>query len=253
MSTIALSSPDTFPPTAMEQSSSQELLIELSTALAAGLWWAQVEVTYPISEEPDYGDSNKWPRWEIMEAGDLSWPSPIVFNHASEEAESQSSASSDAILMRIEEPRQIHESMNQEVQQHEPQVTDKQRSPMAVKPIEEGHTESSQGSAVSASLPVSSSQTEHVSFRMFTAKCALTTISLPMDKKFSDILMERRQKWKEELRRQKRQQRSPNSPQGTPVTDTADVDHSVPVKKIKTSHQQLSIDDLCRKFADLCL
>ncbi len=38
------------------QSSSPELSEELTAALIAGRWWAIMEVSSPVSEEPEYGD-----------------------------------------------------------------------------------------------------------------------------------------------------------------------------------------------------
>jgi len=40
-------------------------------ALAAGRWWAIMEVSRPISEEPEYGDLTSGLWWETVEAEEL--------------------------------------------------------------------------------------------------------------------------------------------------------------------------------------
>ncbi|KAL0154650.1 hypothetical protein M9458_048913, partial [Cirrhinus mrigala] len=70
------------------QSSSPELSDELTTALAAGRWWAIMEVSSPLSEEPEYGDLTSLQWWGTMEAGETSCPTSLVFSDESEKAES---------------------------------------------------------------------------------------------------------------------------------------------------------------------
>ncbi|KAK9964841.1 hypothetical protein ABG768_005979 [Culter alburnus] len=91
-----------------EQSSSTQFSDELTTALAAGRWWAIVEVSHPISEEPEYGDliSGQW--GETVEAGEASCPTSLVFSVASEKAQRmfQHSGFSDAKLKTTKQRRQ---------------------------------------------------------------------------------------------------------------------------------------------------
>ena len=64
----------TFPigfPESAEQSLCPELSDELTMALAAGEWWAIMEVSHPISEEPEYGDLTSGLWWETVEAEEL--------------------------------------------------------------------------------------------------------------------------------------------------------------------------------------
>ncbi|XP_048042590.1 uncharacterized protein LOC125266180 [Megalobrama amblycephala] len=59
---------------------------ELTMALAAGKWWAMVEIAFPISEEPEYG--GMW--GDLVEAQDTSCPTSLVFSDASEKAQRRS-------------------------------------------------------------------------------------------------------------------------------------------------------------------
>ncbi len=101
MSTI----PTSFPESAV-QSSSSERWDELTTALAAGRWWAIMEVSSSISEEPEYGDLTSVQWWGTVEAGENSFPPSLVFSDESEKAESPHSVSSDATLNTKEPWRQ---------------------------------------------------------------------------------------------------------------------------------------------------
>ncbi|ROK15863.1 hypothetical protein DPX16_10167 [Anabarilius grahami] len=91
-----------------EQSSSTEFSDELTTALAAGRWWAIMEVSHPISEEPEYGDliSGQW--GETVEAGEASCPTSLVFSDASQKSQRrfQHSGFSDATLKTTKQWRQ---------------------------------------------------------------------------------------------------------------------------------------------------
>ncbi|XP_051729215.1 uncharacterized protein LOC127501306 [Ctenopharyngodon idella] len=81
---------------------------ELTTALAAGKWWAMVEVSSPISEEPEYGGhiSGQW--GDLVEAQETSCPTSLVFSDASEKAQrrSQHSGFSDASRKTTKQSRQ---------------------------------------------------------------------------------------------------------------------------------------------------
>ncbi|RXN33225.1 nascent polypeptide-associated complex subunit muscle-specific form-like protein [Labeo rohita] len=100
MSTI----PASFPECAV--SSSSELSDELITALAAGRWWAIMEVSSPISEEPEYGDlsSVKW--WGTVQAGESSCPTSLAFSDDSGKTESPYSGFSDETLNTEDQWRQ---------------------------------------------------------------------------------------------------------------------------------------------------
>ncbi|XP_016329500.1 neurofilament heavy polypeptide-like [Sinocyclocheilus anshuiensis] len=89
--------PTSFPESAV-QSSSSELSDELTTALAAGWWWAIMEVSSPISEEPEYGDLTSVQWWGTIKAGENPCPPSLVFSDESEKAESPHSGFSDATL-----------------------------------------------------------------------------------------------------------------------------------------------------------
>ncbi|XP_051725944.1 histone acetyltransferase p300-like [Ctenopharyngodon idella] len=81
---------------------------ELITALAVGKWWAMVEVSSPISEEPEYGGyiSGQW--GDLVEAQETSCPTSLVFSDASEKAQrrSQHSGFSDATRKTTKQSRQ---------------------------------------------------------------------------------------------------------------------------------------------------
>ncbi|RXN18640.1 forkhead box N3-like protein [Labeo rohita] len=79
-------------------SSSSELSDELTTALAAGRWWAIMEVSSPISEEPEYGDLTSVQWWGTMEAGESSCPTSLAFSDESGKTESPYSGVSDETL-----------------------------------------------------------------------------------------------------------------------------------------------------------
>ncbi|XP_077083325.1 uncharacterized protein LOC143736508 [Siphateles boraxobius] len=81
-----------------EQSSSTEFSDELTTALAAGRWWAIMEVSDPISEDAEYGDLIPGQWGGTVEAKETSMPTSLVFSDASEAAHSQHSGFSDAKL-----------------------------------------------------------------------------------------------------------------------------------------------------------
>ncbi|XP_059369548.1 uncharacterized protein LOC132107330 [Carassius carassius] len=134
MSTIPIG----FPESAV-QSSSSELSDEFTAALAAGRWWAIMEVSSPISEEPEYGDltSLRFPHsgfsestlntkesWRQKKTQSTPMPprylkgapvpafaekrdhtSSLVFNNASEKAVSLHSGFSDAKLKTTEQQR----------------------------------------------------------------------------------------------------------------------------------------------------
>ncbi|XP_042602761.1 neurofilament heavy polypeptide-like [Cyprinus carpio] len=122
MSTI----PTSFAESAV-QSSSSELLDELTTALAAGRWWAIMEVSSPLSEEPEYGDlTSLRSLYSSFSDATLSAPIPprsqkgapvpayaekrdhtssLVFSNALEKAESLHSGFSDAKLKTTEQQR----------------------------------------------------------------------------------------------------------------------------------------------------
>ncbi|XP_026095182.1 fibrous sheath CABYR-binding protein-like isoform X1 [Carassius auratus] len=70
------------------QSSSPELSDELTAALAAGRWWAIMEVSSPISEEPEYGDLTSVQWRGTMEAGETLCPKSVVFSDECEKTES---------------------------------------------------------------------------------------------------------------------------------------------------------------------
>ncbi|XP_059402309.1 neurofilament heavy polypeptide-like [Carassius carassius] len=81
----------TMPPSFSEstvQSSSPELSDELIAALAAGRWWAIMEVSSPISEEPEYGDLTSVQWQGTIEAGETLCPKSVVFRDECEKAES---------------------------------------------------------------------------------------------------------------------------------------------------------------------
>ncbi|KAK9981056.1 hypothetical protein ABG768_000624 [Culter alburnus] len=77
---------------------------ELTMALAAGKWWAMVEISFPIAEEPEYG--GMW--GDLVEAQDTSCPTSLVFGDASEKAQrrSQHSGFSDATRKTTKQSRQ---------------------------------------------------------------------------------------------------------------------------------------------------
>ncbi|XP_048053056.1 uncharacterized protein LOC125272336 isoform X2 [Megalobrama amblycephala] len=77
---------------------------ELTMALAAGKWWAMVEISFPIAEEPEYG--GMW--GDLVEAQDTSCPTSVVFSDASEKAQrrSQHSGFSDATQKNTKQSRQ---------------------------------------------------------------------------------------------------------------------------------------------------
>ncbi|KAK9974415.1 hypothetical protein ABG768_022515 [Culter alburnus] len=77
---------------------------ELTMALAAGKWWAMVEIASPISEEPEYG--GMW--GDLVEAQDTLCPTSLVFSDASEKAQrrSQHSGFSDATRKTTKRSRQ---------------------------------------------------------------------------------------------------------------------------------------------------
>ncbi|ROL52503.1 hypothetical protein DPX16_6187 [Anabarilius grahami] len=81
---------------------------ELTLALAAGKWWAMVEISSPISEEPEYGGhiSGQW--GDLVEAQDTSCPTSLVFSDASEKAQrrSQHSGFLDATPKTTKQSRQ---------------------------------------------------------------------------------------------------------------------------------------------------
>ncbi len=62
------------------QSSPPELSGELTAAFAAGWWLAIMEVSSPISEEPEYGDITSVQWWGTLEAGETSCPTSLVFS-----------------------------------------------------------------------------------------------------------------------------------------------------------------------------
>ncbi|XP_059402461.1 uncharacterized protein LOC132133591 [Carassius carassius] len=80
------------------QSSSPELSDELTAALAAGRWWAIMEVSSPISEEPEYGDLTSVQWQGTMEAGETLCPKSVVFRDECEKAESLHSGLQGATL-----------------------------------------------------------------------------------------------------------------------------------------------------------
>ncbi|XP_039513106.1 uncharacterized protein LOC120468635 [Pimephales promelas] len=82
-----------------------ELSEELTTALAAGRWWAIMEVSDPIPDDYqfDFSISEEW--GETEEAGATSRPSSLVFSDASEKAHFQHSGFSDAKLKTTPEWR----------------------------------------------------------------------------------------------------------------------------------------------------
>ncbi|XP_048045072.1 uncharacterized protein LOC125267456 isoform X3 [Megalobrama amblycephala] len=77
---------------------------ELTMALAAGKWWAMVEIAFPISEEPEYG--GMW--GDLVEAQDTLCPTSLVFSDASEKAQrrSQHAGFSDATRKTTKRSRQ---------------------------------------------------------------------------------------------------------------------------------------------------
>ncbi|RXN23793.1 neurofilament heavy polypeptide-like protein [Labeo rohita] len=91
---IVSTMPTSFPES--EQSSSPELSDELTTALATGRWWAIMEVSHPISEEPEYGDLTSGEWWGTKEAGVPSCPTSLVFSDESVKTESPYSGFPDA-------------------------------------------------------------------------------------------------------------------------------------------------------------
>ncbi|KAL0187704.1 hypothetical protein M9458_014803, partial [Cirrhinus mrigala] len=91
---IVSTMPTSFPE--REQSSSPELSDELTTALATGRWWAIMEVSHPISEEPEYGDLTSGEWWGTKEAGVPSCPTCLVFRDESLKTESPYSGFPDA-------------------------------------------------------------------------------------------------------------------------------------------------------------
>ncbi|XDV46939.1 hypothetical protein PO909_016741 [Leuciscus waleckii] len=60
-----------------EQSLCPELSDELTMALAAGEWWAIMEISHPISEEPEYGDLTSGLWWGTVEAGETPCPTSL--------------------------------------------------------------------------------------------------------------------------------------------------------------------------------
>ncbi|KAL0156985.1 hypothetical protein M9458_048231, partial [Cirrhinus mrigala] len=96
--------PTSFPES--EQSSSPELSDELTTALAISRWWAIMEVSHPISEEPEYGDLSSGEWWGKMEAGVTSCPTSLVFSDESLKTESPYSGFPDAARKTKEQRRQ---------------------------------------------------------------------------------------------------------------------------------------------------
>ncbi|XDV45989.1 hypothetical protein PO909_013976 [Leuciscus waleckii] len=197
----------TFPigfPESTEQSLCPELSDELTMALAAGEWWAIMEVSHPISEEPEYGDLTSGLWWGTVEAGETPCPT--------------SGTLPDNITKR---PKlKIPEPLRRELLQQRPQAYSPQGAPMSAR--------STQG----APVPTKSQQGAPV--HGSSKKGSLTSALFFTDASEKDLNSDATLKTTEQQRkwRQKKPQEAPvaaESPQKPPVP--TGFPHGAPVPK----------------------